>query len=416
MQRIFVRFKSPEQKIDTLSGAMLGKSAAAESKLSFALPDTMHIAATDKVRKRLEASGVEIFDDIQFRAFPDDTEDEFDRWSYDNQAADLADDYSLQDVVSQIRAPEAWERTRGAGATIAIVDTGIAGALQEFSQGRRVPLDIESEYQGQHWTDTEGHGSMCAAIAAASRTDGGRHDGVAPDAKVIAARSSLKSSDLFDIYDDLIKARALGTIAGPLVVSNSYGLYTCTAPDVMPEDHPYMEAILNAIRSGVFVCFAAGNNHYDVLCGHDPRDSGPNTIWGPNSHDEVVSVGTVNRDLTNCDPATPHANSSRGPGEWAKATRKPDCVAPTYGEVIWGTSLRKMRWWGTSGACPQVAGLAALILSVQPAASPAQVGDIIRQSCSRLPESPNCVGHGLIDCASALDMATALEPGSPPTS
>jgi serine protease AprX len=117
---------------------------------------------------------------------------------------------------------------------------------------------------------------------------------------------------------------------------------------------------------------------------------GPNSIWGPNSHDEIVSVGTVNRELTNCDPTTPHVSSSRGPGEWAVKTTKPDCVAPTYGEVVWGTSTRRMRWWGTSGACPQVAGAAALILSIAPGLAPWNVGEIIRETCSWLPEEDLC--------------------------
>jgi subtilisin family serine protease len=417
MDRIFVRFKSPEQKIDalsggmlrainTLSGKMLPASAPANPDFSRTQPDVMHVPATDEMRRELEKSGAEIFEDVQFRVFPGNDIETFDSWSYQNDIGEFAENYTLHDVVEQVRAPEAWERTQGEGATIVVVDTGIADTLQEFSPTRRVALDFDSHYRGSHWVDTEGHGSMCAAVAAASKKDGGRYDGVAPAAKVVSARSTLKSTDLFDIFDELVQARRLGTISGPLIVSNSYGLYTCKAPNVMPQDHPYMSVILAAIQSGIFVCFAAGNNHLDV-CGHDPRSGGPNTIWGPNSHDDVMSVGTVNRELTNCDPASPHVNSSRGPGEWAKLSPKPDCVAPTYGEVVWGTSLRRMGWWGTSGACPQVAGLAALILSVFPTASPAVVAGIIRESCSTLPESTTCVGRGLIDCAEAVEAAAA---------
>jgi subtilisin family serine protease len=126
----------------------------------------------------------------------------------------------------------------------------------------------------------------------------------------------------------------------------------------------------------------------------------------------VVSVGTVNRDLTNCDPSSPHVNSSRGPGEWASTTSKPDCVAPTYGEVAWGTTFRRMRWWGTSGACPQVAGAAALVLSACPTLLPLEVGNIIRETCSPLNGGTPCVGNGLLDCSEAVEKAVSISLGS----
>ena len=375
------------------------------------------------MRAELAALGVEIFEDVQFTVMPGrnrdrdgdhdgDDEDQYDDelepapWSRAAQP-DLADGYSLNDVIEQVRAPEAWRRTRGEGVTIAIVDTGIAGKLREFSSRRRSPIDLDSAFEGDHWSDPHGHGSMCAAIAAAARADGGRFDGIAPAATVLAARSTLTSADLTDIFDELLRARVEGRLSGPLVISNSYGLPICIAPDVLPARHPYMTGILAAINNGIFVCFAAGNNHHDV-CKHDPMACGPNSIWGPNSHDEIVSVGTVNRELTNCDPATPHVSSSRGPGEWAVKTTKPDCVAPTYGEVIWGASTRRMRWWGTSGACPQVAGAAALILSGAPGLTPWRVGEIIRETCNGLPEGKTCVGHGLLDCETAVARAAEL--------
>jgi serine protease AprX len=415
MDRIFVRFHSPQQKVDALQKVAFSHGPESAPKFLFSQPDVLHTSATDEMRAELAALGADIFEDVQFKVMPgqdgDDEyqyDDEFEpvRWSHAAQP-DLADGYSLNDVIEQVRAPEAWRRTRGEGVTIAIVDTGIAGKLREFSSPRRSSVDLESTFEGDHWRDTHGHGSMCAAIAAASRADGGRFDGVAPGATVLAARSTLKSTDLADIFDELVRARVQGRLNGPLVVSNSYGLPICTAPKILPAQHPYMTSILAAINNGIFVCFAAGNNHHDV-CKHDPIACGPNSIWGPNSHDEIVSVGTVNRELTNCDPATPHVSSSRGPGEWAVKTTKPDCVAPTYGEVVWGTSTRRMRWWGTSGACPQVAGAAALILSVAPGLAPWNVGEIIRETCSWLPEGKTCVGRGLLDCEGAVARAAEL--------
>lgn len=411
LERIFVRFKSVEQKIDALQTVARAKLEGAAPKLLFAQPDVLHTAATDKTRAQFEALGADIFEDVQFRVFPGDDEDyedlnEAERWTQ-APPADLADGYSMRDVIEQVGAPKAWKRTRGEGVTIAIVDTGIAGARLEFAAQRRSSIDLDSEYLGQHWIDPRGHGSMCAAIAAGSQADGGRYDGVAPGATVLAARSTLRSTDLVDIYDELYRARSEGGIVGPLVISNSYGLYVCASPAILPEDQPYMTSVLAAIKSGIFVCFAAGNNHHDV-CKHDPYACGPNSIWGPNSHDDIVSVGTVNRDLSNCDPVSPHVNSSRGPGEWAGKTTKPDCVAPTYGEVPWGTVYRNMSWWGTSGACPQVAGAAALMLSVCGTLTPLQVAQAIRDTCSLLPDGKTCVGHGVLDCEAAVEKAASL--------
>jgi subtilisin family serine protease len=133
------------------------------------------------------------------------------------------------------------------------------------------------------------------------------------------------------------------------------------------------------------------------------------TIWGMNSMDTVMAVGNVSEHELNTDAQTPHHSSSRGPGQLAKFFKKPDCVAPTYGKVYFGESVRSLPTWGTSGACPQVAGLAALILQHCPKLSPKEIANIIRTTCRPLKDvngndaSLNCVGHGMIDCVSALE-------------
>jgi len=70
-----------------------------------------------------------------------------------------------------------------------------------------------------------------------------------------------------------------------------------------------------------------------------------------------------------------------------------------------------MEWWGTSGACPQVSGLAALILSANPALKPDQVADIIRSTAKPLGGPASCVGSGLIDCGAAVTKAKGMAAG-----
>lgn len=343
----------------------------------------------------------DIYDDMQFQpALPTPPrwwEREFDKvypevslpWARRTQA----------DVMAHIRAPEAWDLTQGAGVTIAVVDTGTDGTMAEFPQ--RSPLSYAPSFSTP-WEDTVGHGTMCAAVACGNTAHGGRYNGVAPQATLLTARSTLRATDLYLIYDALLRQHRVGAFAKGLVVSNSYGLYTCTAP-AFPQGHPYVELVRQCIAEGIVFIFAAGNNHAFGLCEHPADADQPNTIWAVNSLDEVITVGTVDWDESNQTPGGEHTNSSRGPGQWSTRQDKPDVVAPTYGEVVWGAGYKRLEWWGTSGACPQVAGLAALILVVQPGLTPAQIQRCIRAHARRLPGRPTrCVGDGIIDCLATV--------------
>jgi subtilisin family serine protease len=184
-------------------------------------------------------------------------------------------------------------------------------------------------------------------------------------------------------------------------VNNSYGLYRCS-PLGDIDDHPYL-SVVREMRQKAVVCFAAGNNHADVKCKHPEADCSPNSIWAVNSVDEVLTVGAVDENGRN--DILPWANSSRGPGEWSNTSSKPDVVAPCYGETVWGDGYSLMPWWGTSGACPQAAGLAALIMSAAPSLSPAEVRRVIKATAKPLLQSENCVGRGMLDCEAAIDAA-----------
>lgn len=379
------------------TGPMLGRMRRSKYAPTTLIGDFSEVEA-----QAVRNLGVELYEDFYFDCFTGPDSQSKSRTSgakyWEMSSANARD---LNDVMEQINAPSAWEVSRGRGVTIAVVDTGVCSTLPEIPQFKQSPIDLPTTYAGAHWKDEIGHGSMCAAIAGATVAEGGRYSGVAPGATIVAARTTLRATDIFQVYDELIDLTRSGLIDGPLVISNSFGSYSCSADVAFPDDHPFMEIVLAAVDAGIVVVFAAGNNHVDE-CGHDPSACSPNTIWGVNSHDRVISVGTVDENETNRDASTPHCNSSRGPGQWADEYPKPDCVAPTYGEVVWGCGYRRMDWWGTSGACPQVAGLAALLLELDRDLRPEQVADIVRSSCRDLSGPRACVGQGLIDCDAAV--------------
>ena len=186
--------------------------------------------------------------------------------------------------------------SRGAGVNIAMVDTGICGTMPEFAGAKKSQFrwPVSSTGQADPWTDQVGHGSMTGAIAAGTTASGGRYNGVAPDSPIIACKSSFDDTELYQIYDYLIQLVDSQKIRR-LVVNNSYGSYVCAAPSVTRGD-PFPSIVALAVSKGIVVVFAAGNNHV-VVCGNDPTQCSPNTIWGTNSMDEVLSVGTVNREI-----------------------------------------------------------------------------------------------------------------------
>jgi subtilisin family serine protease len=417
-QRVFIRL--PHAMLMTAGGAQ--RSAAevvamvtgtqAHSRALEAVPEIAVGLITPDEQTRLLSEGAQVFPDVQFKIFDDALKPELPArfWEAPDLLAGAAGAPTLTDVIRHVRADRAWEVTQGRNVTIAVVDSGIAPDLPELPAGaKRSPVDPGGFYSGSHWQDLVGHGSMCATIACGGG-GGSAFRGVAPEATVLSVRSDLSAIDISTVYTGMILAKRQGRIPGPLVISNSWGLYACGSQGYMPQNHPFMDVILLAVAEGITVVFAAGNNHV-TQCNANPRADSPNSIWGPNSHDKVITVGTVNRAETNRDPETPHKDSSRGRGEWAQLRDKPDCVAPTYGEVVWGSSRRYMAWWGTSGACPQVAGLAALMYSIKPGLRPEQVADIIRNTCRRPVDEPAlCVGHGVIDCEAAVLRAQATRP------
>lgn len=302
---------------------------------------------------------------------------------------------TLTDVLTHIKAPLAWKHSMGDGVSIAIIDSGVCGSMKEFPAWKRLPY--EWSFNGSSaWIDDAPplpkHGSMVACIAAGTSENGGKYDGVAPKANLISCKTNFNSGDLVDIYAYLVDLVKKGKVKR-LVINNSFCKWTCKTP---PPDNSLKDAILTAINAGIVVVFAAGDNH--SMCNYDPTSCSGNTIWGVNSLDPVICVGTI--DASN----NIYAGSSRGPGEWSKVWEKPDCVAPTYGNVMWGCGYQAFAhgWWGTSGAAPQIAGLAALMLAKRPTLTPDQVHQFILKNCVALPAGKNCVGAGLINCDAAV--------------
>jgi serine protease AprX len=278
----------------------------------------------DTIRDLQKSEHFEVYEDIEFRPaiLPQPTIDWWARQLGQPPPPPSTPWFNLSqaDVMRHIRADAAWNIGRGAGVTIAVVDTGIDGAMPEFQQ--RSPQSYAPSFSTP-WNDTIGHGSMCAAIACGSNQNGGRYNGVAPDATLLSARTDLHASDLYLIYQHLLREKRQGSFNKGLVVSNSYAHYMCDPP-TYAQGHPYVDLVKKCVQEGIVFIFSAGNNHSFGLCQHSEVDDHPNTIWSINSIDEVLTVGTVDWNESNQRSGSEHANSSRGGGQWSTRGDKPD--------------------------------------------------------------------------------------------
>jgi subtilisin family serine protease len=371
MHRVLLRVAGPAPLAPQAMGL------AAKGKRFKRQSDVVATTLNDQELKLMQAQpGVEVHPDVQMQPLWQRT--------FGPSAPNTP---GLDEVLDRIKAPQAWSRSRGKDVYVAIIDTGICGTMPEFSAKKAGGWSWDGS---DPWTDYQGHGSMCACIAAAGSA-GKFQGGVAPDAELYACKTQFFTSELIDIYEWLMDRR--DEHGKPIIASNSYGFYVCGAPAGIAPNHPYVDKLKQAIAAGITVVFAAGNNH--ASCGGNPLSCAPNTIWVWNSLDEVLSVGTMDQADKMWD------YSSRGPGQWSPS--KPDCIAPTYGEVMWQCGYKNMpNGWGTSGACPQVAGLAALIASANPASAPAAIAARIRSTCDAHNSGPTCSGAGVINCDRAI--------------
>ncbi|WP_406841646.1 S8 family serine peptidase (plasmid) [Streptomyces sp. AHU1] len=194
--------------------------------------------------------------------------------------------------VPLIGAPEVWKSSapegktaRGAGVTIAILDTGVDYTHPDLGDGigpgHKVVAGYDFVNDDSDPMDDNGHGTHVAGIAAARTTRPGGITGVAPDATLTAYKVANSSGSAFasDIIAGLEAATDPTNPFRADVVNMSLG------SDGDGTD-PVGEAASAAVRAGVVVVAAAGN-------------TGPNagTVSTPGNADGVISVGASTSNL-----------------------------------------------------------------------------------------------------------------------
>ena len=297
--------------------------------------------------------------------------------------------------IDLLAAPAVWshsgsgvlEGTRGAGVTVAILDTGldVAGSLGARYRGSPGSwFDPYGTFASpvDSFGACKGHGTAVGGVIAGGLDDAGVPSGVAPDADLIAARifdgnCSASASAIHAAFQWALDPDGNpDTADAPAVVNASWGETANGCPTTFQPDIAALRA------AGIVVVVAAGN------------DGIPSS---PASLPEALAVGALDADGT-----TVRADSGQGTSP-CDGRAFPDLVAP-------GTDVRTADYgasWqtvsGTSVAAPHVAGALALVLARHPGLTADEQANALLSTAYPLP-GPGA-GAGRVDALAAFESA-----------
>ena len=252
-------------------------------------------------------------------------------------------DFPLQYHHAEMETELAWGLSTGEGVLVAVIDTGIDTDHPEFAG--RISADSYNAHTNEiglaHVEDTNGHGTHVAGIIAAN--DGGDSvSGIAPDVELLVISAINPTTHQFDTAS-MIEGINYAVANGADIINISFGGYG--APIDEEED-----AIQAAVAAGVTIICAVGNDKLNYAA-------------YPAAYEDAIAVsglgmigGTLQFDASYSNYGAEIDISAPGTDVYSTA------IGGGYG-------TRK----GTSMAAPNVVGVAALIKSINPDYTPADI-------------------------------------------
>jgi subtilisin family serine protease len=308
---------------------------------------------------------------VAMRRLKDDPRLSFAEPNYEAHVVGTPNDpyFSDQWNLKRIGMIDAWNTTQGAGAVVAILDTGVdVGG----SDGLTNVLEGRDMVYGRSVEDVYGHGTHVAGTVG-QRTDNGRGAaGIAHQASILPVK--VLGDNGSGWISDIAQGVEWAADNGADVINMSFGSFGRSST--------MAAAVQYAHSKGVVLVGAAGNEDTSSL------------IY-PAGYDEVISVGAT----TPSDRLASFTN-------WGDDL---DIVAPgvdIYQEVEYRGSFYISGWSGTSMASPHVAGVAALLKSLG-VDDPVKVRALLHDSAVDLGDDgwDTYFGYGRLDAATAVRLA-----------
>lgn len=340
--------------------------------------------------------------------------------------------------------PAAWERTLGSGnVTVAVIDTGYrphadlqatlpgydfisSTTVSNDRTGRDADASDPGDYvaagacgNGSAARNSSWHGTHVMGTIAALMNNGKYGTGIAPQVRLLPVRALGRCGGYTsDIVDSIRWAAGIAVTSAPRnlnparVINLSLGSPgNCSAA--------FQSAINDANAKGAIVVVATGN-------------AGANAVYQPANCSAVIAVTAHAIDGDNADYANIGTQTTISAPGGGCGTQSMTCV-PGYtadgpsvyslgntGATVPQADNAALKS-GTSMAAPHVAGTIALMLSVNPALTRAEVTSLLRSaarpfeagSTCMLPENSGLCGAGLLDAQAALAAVTPIVQVSP---
>ncbi len=285
---------------------------------------------------------------------------------------------------------EAWKTTRGAGITIAVIDTGVDGTVPDLSGAVTGGADVSGlgapDGQRPVGANSE-HGTLVSSlIAGRGRGSDTGVLGAAPEASLLSISVALGGdAGAVNTDDQIAEAVRWAVDNGASVINMSLTRNSLQWPTSWDEAFTY------AFDHDVVVVAAAGN-----------RGSGTAEVGAPATIPGVLAVAGVSRK----GQASRNA-SSQGITIGVSAPSEQLVGALPGGDYA--------TWAGTSGAAPIVSGLVALVRAAHPELGAANVINRVISTASPKGEThPSPIyGFGLIDARAAVSDSVALVAANP---
>jgi subtilisin family serine protease len=289
------------------------------------------------------------------------------QWHHRNTASDGP-------VRADMHSVEAWDIATGStGVVLAVLDTGLAAGLADFSG--RVVAGYDFVNDDADPADDHGHGTAVAGAACATGNNGVRVAGVDWRCRIMPLK--VLNSNNTGVYSWWAAGIDWAVAEGADVINLSAGGATSS--------FTLETAIQDAIAQGVIVVTITHND-------------GTGTIRFPGRLEACITVGSTGRD----DAVTGFSNY--GP--------QIDLVAPGTNIYTLTRTGGVQQWWGTSFSAPLVAGTSSLLRSIDPtltqeqvrtllcAGADDQVGDALDE-----PGFDVHYGHGRLNALATLQLA-----------